>query len=202
MPKMSFEEYKKAKDLKESYQQAALIQENFALSIAPQVGVNPATKKQNEGFVAVQDVIAKIDAMTRMFDAAIQENSSDPSAQKVSEIIVNLYELAAIKLNEAKKRAQDYMNKITGVPETPEMPEDEPEPEETGSMNNPMNQDDEAPEPEEEEEDETPPENSKFTLRSRGPMESPEDERAPVGTPPRPQGMPALRRPEGEESRF
>lgn len=160
MQKCTFEEYKKAKDLKESYQQAALIQENFALSMAPQVGVNPANKKQNEGFVAVQDVIAKIDAMTRMFDTSVQENSADPSAQKVSEIIINLYELAAIKLNEAKKRAQDYMNKVSGVPETPE----EPEPEESGAPESPMNRDDEEPE-----EDENPPENSRFTLRSRGP---------------------------------
>jgi len=170
MPK-DFNEYKRNRTIKESYEQASKIQEALALAvIRPREG-----REEYHGHLAVNDVLNKIDAMVGMFENAIQGSEFQESSGKIIEIICNLYDLAQIKLAEAKKQAKTYMEKASGtrIPDVagPEgMPEDIPD--EPDSVEQPGNDE------------------RGITFKTRGPMQPPEEELEPdSAVPPEPTGQ-------------
>ncbi|MFW5794890.1 MAG: hypothetical protein ACOCV1_05360, partial [Bacillota bacterium] len=131
----SLNEYKKIKSRENSYKEAVRLQEMMALSFKPQLQDNPA-----EGFMAVQDVLNKISAMNKMFDSCVNNKNGNniKSSEKIIDIITDLYELAQIKLSEAKKQSESFLRKSAGLPDTdssieepisdePEESESEPE---------------------------------------------------------------------------
>lgn len=135
----NFQDFKRVKKLEESYKVASSIQEGFALTGVSACGV--PEKKEYEGHLSVADVLGKIDAMTRMFENNIRDKESSEEAGKIIDVIENLYDLAQLKLNEAKRQACDYMKKTAGVEEIPE-PSMEMEPESEFSSEEPeMNSD-------------------------------------------------------------
>jgi len=105
-------EYKQEKQRQNSYKEASRIQEGFALTACSQIG---GMNKQYEGHLAVQDVLSKIDAMNRMFELCLKDGSAQESGSKIVSIINNLYDLASIKMAEAKKQSQSYMQKAAGI---------------------------------------------------------------------------------------
>lgn len=136
-----FEEYRKTKRQKESYKKASEIQEAFALTSASPCGAGiSVSQDQGRGHLAVSDVLNKIDAMARMFESGAMDKNGDfeASAEKIISIVEDLYDLAQIKLAEAKKQAGEYMRKASGVSSQvvpaevvpDETPAEEPAPEE------------------------------------------------------------------------
>ena len=99
-----FNKYKKQLKMTKAYEKAGEIQEALALSMCPASGKN--SEKQYEGHIAVSDVLNKIDAMVRMFERSLQDNDDQDSSAKIIEVICNLYDLAQIKMAEAKKQAK------------------------------------------------------------------------------------------------
>lgn len=148
-----FEEYKKNKQITEAYEEACKVQESLALTVIRDG--NGRCNKEYEGHIAVNDILNKIDAMVRMFEQSIKNNNFQESSYKITEIICNLYDLAQIKMIEAKKQAKAYMEKATGIRAPQEEIEDVPEREDL---------------------DDQPIDDKKVTFQTRGPLSSPEQE--------------------------
>lgn len=108
---MNFNEYKKNKSMKDAYRESVKIQENFALT---SMSIGSTFSKPYEGHIAVSDIISKIDATTRMFETYMKDDSFSESIPKIINIIENLYDLAQVKLTEAKNKAIEYMQKASG----------------------------------------------------------------------------------------
>jgi len=126
----NFKEYKKNKQIVEAYEEAGKVQESLALSMVRGLGrygdgrcVDVLYNKEYEGHMAVSDILNKIDAMVRMFERSMKDKNSKESSSKIIEVISNLYDLAQIKMIEAKKQARLYMEKAAGV----KIPQEEPE---------------------------------------------------------------------------
>ncbi len=128
-------EYKQKRQIQNSYKEASRIQEAFALSPCSSIG--GAGRQQYEGHIAVQDVLSKIDAMNRMFESCIKDGSAQESGSKIMSIINNLYDLAGLKMAEAKKQSQDYMQKAAGIPAEEPVPEIEAPPVEDRPVESP-----------------------------------------------------------------
>jgi len=109
----NFNEYKQIKEKENAYLEASKIQETFALSLAAPIGSGDV--KQYEGHIAVSDILAKIDAMTKMFENNLKNGTQQQSGEKIINIIDNLYDLAQIKMAEAKRQAREYMQKASGI---------------------------------------------------------------------------------------
>jgi len=114
------QEYKQEKQRNNAYKEASRIQEGFALSTCSGIG---RAGRQYEGHLAVQDVLSKIDSMNRMFESCVRDGSAQESGGKIISIIDNLYDLAQLKMAEAKKQAKDYMQKAAGIPAEEPVPE-------------------------------------------------------------------------------
>lgn len=104
--------YKKTLDMQKAYTEASKIQEGFALT---SLGCVSGPAKPYEGYISVQDILSKIDSMVSIFESAIQNKDEQSSITKIVEIINNLYDLAQLKLAEAKRQSTDYMNKTAGI---------------------------------------------------------------------------------------
>ena len=109
---MNFNQYKKNKSMQDAYRESVKIQENFALT---SISAGGTFAKPYEGHIAVSDIISKIDATTRMFESYMKDDSFAESIPKIINIIDNLYELAQVKLTEAKNKAIEYMQRASGV---------------------------------------------------------------------------------------
>lgn len=112
-------EYRKELKMKNAYKEASDIQENLALASASFIGTGDS--RPNQGFLAVQDLLNKIDAMNKMFESTAQQQNNSRAINKIIDIIDSLYELAQIKLIEARKQSESYMRKASGVMSEPEM---------------------------------------------------------------------------------
>lgn len=163
MPK-DFKEYKKNRRLTDAYTEAGKIQEALALTV---IQAGNGDNKEYEGHLAVNDVLNKIDAMIRMFERSIQDNNFQESSGKITEIICNLYDLAQIKMAEAKKQAKSYMEKATGIP--------------VSTDNGPEEITDDIEDIEDVEDIEEKPGNSEreTMFKTRRPMQPPEEELEP-----------------------
>ena len=115
MIKKNFEEYKKEKTMKSSYEKAKSIQEGIALSTCIS-GNDQSSLRPYEGHISVMDILGKIDTMVRMFERSMKDDKEHESCRKIHDIIVNLYDLAQIKMTESKNQTSEYMRKATGVP--------------------------------------------------------------------------------------
>ena len=160
MPK-DFKEYKHHRKIAEAYEKAVEIQEAIALTICQPNG----DVKEYEGHLAVSDVLNKIDAMVRLFEKSIQDSDFQDSSGKVIEIICNLYDLAQIKMAEAKKQAKSYMEKASGT-----SVEDVPEEEIISDLGDT--------------EEEPGNDEREITFKTRGPMQTPGEELDASESPP------------------
>lgn len=111
---MDFQEYKKNKSLKKAYNKACEIQEGLALATLIKSQQDEVPEQEYEGHLAIYDILNKIDSMIRCFEKYLDNNSYRMTSEQMINIIENLYDLADIKLCEAKTKCLKYMSKISG----------------------------------------------------------------------------------------